>query len=97
MLLRSDQLFPLTRFELHDIPGHRACGHGERRSQIHLSRPASSWKVAVLRTDHDLVRAGRDSGAGVDAGAAARFDHVGAGFFENLQIAFTLAILASLL
>src|ERR1700675_2024706 len=82
---------------LDNVPSHRARCHGQRRRQVQLSRPAASGKVSVLRTDDDLVGTRRYPWPRIDARPTARFDHVCAGFLENLDIAFALRILARFL
>src|ERR1700722_20809973 len=67
--LRSHQLLGLARFVLDDIARHCAGGHGQRRREIHLARPAAPGEGAGLRADYDLIGTRGNSGAGVDAGA----------------------------
>src|SRR5208282_3850570 len=74
-------------FVLDNVPRHRACGHGQRRRQIHLARPAASRKISVLRADHDLVGTRRYSRPGIDARATTRLDHARTRLLENLDIA----------
>src|SRR5579863_2241145 len=85
------------RFVLHDVACQRACRNRQRTRQIHLPRPAASWKVAILRADHDLVRTRRNARSGVDACAAAWLDNVRACLLEDLEIALAHAVLARFL
>src|SRR5207244_6311872 len=80
-----------------NVPSHRARGHGQRRRQVELPRPAASGKISVLRADRDLVGTRRYSRPRIDARPTTRLDHVCAGFLENLNVAFALRILARLL
>src|SRR5580700_854950 len=80
-----------------DIAGDRAGRDREGRSQIHLSRTAAAGEVAVLRADHHLIGTRGDSRPRIDAGAATGFDHVRAGFLENIEIAFAYAVVAGFL
>ncbi len=52
---RSNQLLLLARLVLHDISRHRASRDRQRRSKIHLSRPAAAREVAILGADDNLV------------------------------------------
>ncbi len=62
------------RMVFDNVPRHGARCYRERRGQIHLSWTAAAGEVAVLGADDDLIGAGGDAGAGVDAGSAAGFD-----------------------
>ena len=80
-----------------NVSRHRARGHGQRRRQVHLSGPAASGKVSVLRADHDLIGTRRYSRPGIDARATTRLDHVRAGYLKNLDVALALRVLARFL
>src|SRR5260370_28046058 len=82
---------------LDNVPSHRASGHGQRRRQIELPRPAASGEISVLSADHNLFGTRRYSRPRIDASATTRLDHVCARLFENLDIAFALRILARFL
>src|SRR5216684_1427403 len=82
---------------LDNVPSHRASGHGQRRRQIELPRPAASGEISVLSADHNLLGTRRNSRPRIDARPTTRLDHVCAGFLENLDVAFALRILARFL
>ncbi len=90
-------LSSLARLVLHDVTRHSAGCDRQRACQIHLSRPAASGKIAVLRADDDLVWTAGHSRPCVDARATTWLNHARAGFFENLEIALALRILARFL
>src|SRR5579862_4163840 len=82
---------------LHDEAGDGTGGDGEWARQIHESRPAAAREIAVLSTDHDLIGASADSGSGINAGTATGLNHMRSGPLEDVEIAFTHAVVAGFL
>src|SRR5262249_28661793 len=91
------QLAFSRRFIFHNVTRYSARRYGIGTRQIHLAGPAAAGEVPVLCTDDNLIGTGRDARTGVDAGAAAWFDHVSAGFPENIEVALPNAIVARFL
>src|SRR5258706_8738932 len=60
----------LQRFEAGDVAGERACGDRVGAAEPHLTGPGPPRKIAVDRTDRDLLRAGRLARPAVRARAA---------------------------
>src|SRR3989441_12038496 len=87
----------LTGLVFHDVACNRARRHCQRAGEIHLSRPAAAWEVTILGADHDLIRPRRNSGAGINAGAAAWLNHMRPGVLENIDIALAYTVITSLL
>src|SRR2546426_2471476 len=87
----------LAGLVLHDVACHCARRHCQRAGKIHLSRTATAWEVTILGADHDLIRPRRNSGAGINAGAAAWLNHMRAGVLENIDIALAYTVITSLL
>src|SRR5689334_16405504 len=87
----------VLRFVLHDVPRNGACRDGIWAGKVHLSRPAATGKITVLRADDDLVAAGGDPRAGVDAGAAARLNYDGACLLEDIEISLAQAVVTCVL
>src|SRR6266480_7440297 len=81
----------------HDVACNRARRHCQRAGEIHLSRTAAAWEVTVLGADYDLIRPRRNSGAGINAGAAAWLNHMRAGVLENIDIALAYTVIARFL
>src|SRR5205823_4590944 len=95
--LRADQLALLAGLIFGDVARHRARSDRQRRSEIHLSRAATSGEVAVLGTNHDLIRTRGNTRSGIDASAATRLDDLRAGLLENFQITAPHRVLPRLL
>src|SRR6266568_657030 len=87
----------LAGLVFHDVACNRARRHGQRAGEIHLSRTATAWEVTILGADHDLIRPRRNSGAGINAGAAAWLNHMRAGVLENIDIALAYTVIARFL
>src|SRR6266699_2189544 len=87
----------LAGLVFHDVACNRARRHGQRAGEIHLSRTATAWEVTILGADHDLIRPRRDSGSGINAGAAAWLNHMRAGVLENIDIALAYTVIARFL
>src|SRR5436309_5914269 len=87
----------LAGLVFHDVACNRARRHCQRAGEIHLSRPAAAWEVTILGADHDLIRPRRNSGAGINAGAAAWLNHMRAGVLENIDIALAYTVIARFL
>src|ERR1039457_3550292 len=85
------------RFVLDDVAGDGAGRHRQRTGQVHLPRTAAPGKVSVLRADHHLVGTRGDTRSGIDAGPAARLNHLRAGSAEDVEVALAHAVFARLL
>src|SRR5882724_221695 len=75
----------------------RGSRNSQRRSQVHLTRSASSGKIAIDRADRDLFFQGADPRSGIDAGATTWLDNLRADLFEYIQIAFVQTVFAGFL
>src|SRR3989442_5082673 len=87
----------LAGLVFHDVACNRARRHCQRAGEIHLSRPAAAWEVTILGADSDLIWPRRDSGSGINAGAAAWLNHMRAGVLENIDIALAYTVIARFL
>src|SRR3989441_8602694 len=87
----------LAGLVFHDVACNRARRHCQRAGEVHLSRPAAAWEVTILGADHDLIRPRRNSGAGINAGAAAWLNHMRAGVLEKIDIALAYTGIARFL
>src|SRR4029079_216394 len=89
---RNSNLFWLV---LHDVTGNRGRSNSVWRAQVHRARAAAPRKIAVLRAYYNLFLQSADAGAGVDTGAAARLDDLGAHLLQHFNIASLLAMLSN--
>src|SRR5436309_16117708 len=85
------------RLIFRDISGDRTGSDRVRTRKIQLSRTAATWEVAVLRADYDLIGTGGNSGSGINAGSATRFNYFGSSFLKDIEIALANAVVARVL
>src|SRR5262245_6209200 len=78
------------------VTSYGGSGHSVRRCQIHLTRPAATWEVSILRADYNLLFGGADTRAGVDARATTGLDDIRADFLQHVHIAAFFTILTHL-
>src|SRR5207244_2470434 len=72
-------------------------GESAKSTSSVKSRPAPLRRFLIWGSDHDLIRPRRNSGAGINAGAAAWLNHMRAGVLENIDIALAYTVIARFL
>src|SRR5690606_12270105 len=77
-----------------DVAEEGGGGDDERAREVDLAGAGTTREIAVDRRDGDLVRPVGDAGAGLDAGTAARIDHLHAGLREEVEVAHHLGVVA---